>query len=557
MQNPREMESRFDELKRYVRLDAEDTRLLVALHPVAAPHFERIVRDFYERIREHEEAHAVFTGEDQIERLQRSLVKWLGRLLSGAYDDAYYEETAKIGRVHVRVGLPQRYLFTAMALIRVALEEIAERTLGDDAARTRSAVSRILDLELAIMVDSYRENREEQARRREELEARSLRSDLARTAHLYETAVDVSPSLVLGLDLAGCVRLFNHEAERVTGHPREDVIGTSFVDMLVPEDLRDTERLLLDALLAGPAKQESRESIVKTRAGKLREIRWHLSRIDPPKSAAGIASSSSDEIVLFAVGTDITEVNAASTKARRHEKLAAVGTLAAGLAHEIRNPLNGALLHVSFLQRALKTKKENTVAAADPDMTEAADVVADEIKRLARLVTEFLDFARPSVLAKKRVVVQALLARVVELTSHDAEAAAVTVSIDAPPHELVLSADPGKLEQVLLNVVQNAVEAIASRSSRTRGNVIVRARRLPRDVVLEIEDDGPGLPSADAPVFDAFFSTKPAGTGLGLAITHRIITDHGGTVDVESRPGRTCFRFSLPIDTDDHEKAEP
>jgi nitrogen-specific signal transduction histidine kinase len=73
-------------------------------------------------------------------------------------------------------------------------------------------------------------------------------------------------------------------------------------------------------------------------------------------------------------------------------------------------------------------------------------------------------------------------------------------------------------------------------------------------VVIEVEDDGPGLPSPDAPVFDAFFSTKPSGTGLGLAITHRIVTDHGGTVDVESRPGRTCFRLSIPIGKESDEK---
>src|SRR5688572_7943810 len=124
------METLFEELKRYVRLTPDDARLLMEFRPLAAPHFERITQDFYERIREHEEAHAVFTGEAQIARLQRSLVRWMERLLSGTYDDAYLEETAKIGRVHVKVGLPQRYMFTAMALIRVALTRIADEEAG-------------------------------------------------------------------------------------------------------------------------------------------------------------------------------------------------------------------------------------------------------------------------------------------------------------------------------------------------------------------------------------------------------------------------------------------
>ena len=105
-----------------------------------------------------------------------------------------------------------------------------------------------------------------------------------------------------------------------------------------------------------------------------------------------------------------------------------------------------------------------------------------------------------------------------------------------------MEVDRERLQQVLLNLMQNAVEALAR-----GGTVTVRARREPRHAVIDVEDDGPGLPSDSAPIFDAFFSTKPAGTGLGLAIVHRIVTDHGGTIDVESRPGRTQFRIRLPL----------
>ena len=82
------------------------------------------------------------------------------------------------------------------------------------------------------------------------------------------------------------------------------------------------------------------------------------------------------------------------------------------------------------------------------------------------------------------------------------------------------------------------------------GHVALRVRRLPRSVFFEVEDDGPGLPSADAPIFDPFYSTKPQGTGLGLAIVHRIVTDHAGDVVVESRPGRTVFRITLPLESE-------
>src|SRR5688572_24762344 len=103
----------FQEMKRYVRFTDNDARLLAELRPKATPHFERIAAEFYDRIREHEAVHDIFTGEEQIERLQRSLVRWMDRVVSGPYDEHYFEETAKIGRMHVRIGLPQRYMFMA------------------------------------------------------------------------------------------------------------------------------------------------------------------------------------------------------------------------------------------------------------------------------------------------------------------------------------------------------------------------------------------------------------------------------------------------------------
>jgi signal transduction histidine kinase len=120
----------------------------------------------------------------------------------------------------------------------------------------------------------------------------------------------------------------------------------------------------------------------------------------------------------------------------------------------------------------------------------------------------------------------------------------VTTTLDLPSRELEIVADGAKLEQVLLNLLLNAIEALAPSGA---GTVVLRARRLPRHVTIEVEDDGPGLPSPDAPIFDAFYSTKATGTGLGLAICHRIVTDHSGTISVDSRPGRTVFSVTLPI----------
>src|SRR5690349_15471512 len=100
----------FEEMKRYVRFDEGAGRLLQRFHVVASPHFPRIAGEFYDRIREHEAAHAVLIDEAQIARLQGSLVRWMDRVCAGPRDEAYFQETAKIARTHVRVGLPQRYV---------------------------------------------------------------------------------------------------------------------------------------------------------------------------------------------------------------------------------------------------------------------------------------------------------------------------------------------------------------------------------------------------------------------------------------------------------------
>lgn len=523
-------ESVFDEMKRYVRFSDEDARLLAELLPHAEPHFERIAAEFYERAREHEDAHKVFTGEPQVDRLKRSLVLWMRRVLAGPHDQAYFRETCKIGRIHVRVGLPQHYMFTAMALIRVAFEEIADACMGQKARPVRIAASKMLDLELGIMIDAYRDELQERLQRITALEREQADRALAKTEHRYMQAVELARVLIVGLDADARIRLFNREAERVTELKRDEVVGRTFVDALLPEVLAEEHGVLIEDAAQGRLSTEALESAVRTKSGKVREVKWQL---------AYVPVEADNEVVLFAIGADTTDQNALARRVRQSEKLAAVGTLAAGLAHEIRNPLNGAALHVTFLERGLKR-----AGSADDETLEAVKVVGEEIKRLSELVSEFLDFARPQKLQKRAVSIRALCERAAQIVAPDAARANVDVKLDLPVADLTLDLDPAKMEQVLLNLLKNAIEA---QEPVGFGTVTVRVRRQPRQEIIEIEDEGPGLADPHAPIFDPFFSTKPTGTGLGLAIVHRIVTDHEGAIDVHSHSGKTTFRITLPI----------
>jgi PAS domain S-box-containing protein len=536
----------FEELRQYVGFGAKDEALLAELRPLLAPGFRAVAEEFYDRTRDHEAAHAVFSGEEQIDRLKQSLTAWLERVFTGPYDRAYYERTSTIGHVHVKVGLPHRYMFTAMSVVRTRLAELA-RAAGAGPAHV-DALHKALDLELVVMVDRYFAEVLARAQRAERAE---LEAVLERTEHRYASAVEMADLLIVAVDKSGKVQLWNREAERVSGVARTEALGASLLDVLVPEEARPeldrafallrekagqnhdstAPRSIRGAEIVPPSALADEhavvDSVVRTPGGKSREVRWQLSYRP---------SREEDGIDVFAIGRDVTEERELAARARQNERLAAVGTLAAGLAHEIRNPLHGALLHVTFLERAMKR-----AGAVDPDAADALGVVKSEIQRLSNLTTDFLDFARPRPLDRVDVDLGKLCERVSMMVSGKAAEGHVTVRLDPARTPLVVSLDASKIEQVLLNLAQNGIEAMAPAG----GTLVMRIRRKPVDALIEVEDTGPGL-SADAPVFDPFYSTKPAGTGLGLAIAHSIVAAHGGTLDFESRPGKTVFRVTLP-----------
>lgn len=156
------METLFEELKRYVRFDIDDEAALHALHPVLESELVRIADVFYTRILSHEGARtALEGGESQVGRLKVTLVAWMDRLLKGPWDEAYFELRCRIGRVHVRIALPQHYMFGAMNVLRHEMGLVIERYYADhpgELSRARRALDRIVDLELAIMLHTYRED---------------------------------------------------------------------------------------------------------------------------------------------------------------------------------------------------------------------------------------------------------------------------------------------------------------------------------------------------------------------------------------------------------------
>jgi len=520
----------YSEVKRYVRFDEADEKRLAVVHGLVQPHFADVAESFYDRVREFEGAHSVLKGEEQIARLKSSMVSWLDRVLSGPYGKEHIALSARVGAVHVRVGLSHRYVVTGISFLRARLHHIIAAAEVTEPALLHGSVDKVLDLELAVMMESYCDH---YLGRIERINQLPVHEDEGPLSIGRRRAMEHAPALVIGLDDDGRVLVFNHAAERVTGFGADEARGQLFDELLLTGPGRSEFRTLLERIVlggrqsAGAAPAQTDLPIV-TRASQERVIRWQFSGSTTVDGGA----------LIVAVGTDVTEEKSQQEHARRTERLAAVGSLAAGLAHEIRNPLNGAQLHVTFIQRGLRR-----LGIQDEDTIEALEVVRQEITRLGGLVQEFLDFARPKALQREPTSLTEICTRVLQLSAPGAEAAQVTLRHDLPATDVVAPVDPGKIEQVLLNLLQNAIEA-SSHGAR----VTLTLRRLPRWAKLAVEDQGPGLTSKDAPIFDPFFSTKPQGTGLGLAIAHRIVTDHGGFIMVDSHPGHTVFEVRLPVD---------
>ena len=228
----------------------------------------------------------------------------------------------------------------------------------------------------------------------------------------------------------------------------------------------------------------------------------------------------------------------------QREKLAALGTLAAGVAHEIRNPLTAIKARLYTLRRAV----------AAPDAKDDVQAIAHELDRLERIVRDVLGYARPSDPRFGEIELSAWLQDLAAFIKRDLEAHQIALEVDAPA-PVAARVDADQLRQVVLNLVRNAEEALAGkpgsvRLALRRDRSMLRGR--PTEVaVLSVTDTGPGIPvEHHARLFDPFFTTKAAGTGLGLSIVARLVEQHGGEITFQSAPqAGTRFSVHLPLDT--------
>ena len=346
-------------------------------------------------------------------------------------------------------------------------------------------------------------------------------SDLERLEDLSESIIRSIDSGLMTLGDKGEILSFNQAAERITGHRFHNVRGRTYHTVFPGLDLAE----------APPRTSRHRPT-----------WNWNYTRSSGRKvhlelGLFSLRNWSGQDTRRLLVFQDKTRIKQMEEEVKRIEKLAVIGELAAGIAHEIRNPL-------ASISGSFQMLKEDLAEA--PDQLRLVNIISRELEHLNRVVNDFLMFARPRSGPSQTVQ----LARVVDETlsmfrQQDGITDRIEITSTVDP-QIQVRFDPHQLEQVLWNLLRNAAEAMPEGGRLT---VATREDSTPGEfAVLGVSDTGQGIQAEDlSHVYDPFFTTKASGTGLGLSIVLRILEDAGGRIEIESQPGAgTTFSLHLP-----------
>ena len=341
----------------------------------------------------------------------------------------------------------------------------------------------------------------------------------------FRTLFRAAPDAVLTvLHATGRIREANDAVREVFGLEPHQIIGRTLLELLLPVDRPTMEGALTAAFAGTPARVEVQVALP---GGATRVVALAASRLpeaDPPS--------------VLLIGRDMTQERELRVRLMESDRLAAVGELVAGVAHEVNNPLSSISAFAQLLLR------ESTLSASQ---RESIDVIRTETTRASQVVKDLLAFARRSEPQRAPLDVNGVVARTVRMRQYQFAEASVRVETDLAEELPSVMGDARQLQQVCLNLLTNAVQAMSPRGG---GDLRVRSYAVAGDVRLEVSDSGMGIsPDTRAHIFEPFFTTKKEGegTGLGLSVSYGIIAAHGGTIEViETGTTGTVFRVTLP-----------
>jgi two-component system, LuxR family, sensor kinase FixL len=353
-------------------------------------------------------------------------------------------------------------------------------------------------------------------------------SGLDEKSIILQGAIENTNEGFVTIDERHRVIVFNKAAEKIFGYTRREVLGKDLKLILGPECTQ------------GHKKAVAR--FIETKKPKLigHSTEFFATKKNGERFPLSISFSVSEiEGKFFFTGIirDLTETKALQEQIARSEQLAALGRLVAEITHEIKNPL----VMIGGFARQLSRNAQDEKSQAK------LKIISDEVQRLENLLQELREVYRPPDLSFQFININTLLTEIFSLSKEDCESGNITIHLETGQDPLWVQGDPGKLKQVFLNLVKNAMEAMEK-----GGNLIIHSKQIGNQVEISITDNGPGIQDKDRErLFTPFFTTKRRGTGLGLSVSKKIIDNHpGGTLGLDSEEGKgTIVKITLPLTT--------
>jgi two-component system, NtrC family, nitrogen regulation sensor histidine kinase GlnL len=351
----------------------------------------------------------------------------------------------------------------------------------------------------------------------------------------YANVIDSVGDGVIVLDQEGRVTLLNPAAEELAGTSSRLSLGVPFTQLFKD----DTALLEMAVKTAATGMTVSdHENIVLKRGGRL---------VPVSVTTSPLLLADGERAGTIIILRDLTNVRELEEAVRQADRLSTLGTLAAGLAHEIKNPLGGIKGAAQLLEMEL---------SQDHELRECTRVVLKEVQRVNRIVEELLELASPRKLELSPVNLHKVLGDIILLQKRSTDGKEISFHQQFDPSIPPILADEGLITQLLLNLIKNAVEAVGDNGLiRVTSRVVAeysmtqKGERRSRMVAVEVHDDGPGIAREQLEqLFTPFYTTKSKGTGLGLAICQKIVAEHRGMIKVESEKGKgTTFTVMLPL----------
>jgi PAS domain S-box-containing protein len=366
---------------------------------------------------------------------------------------------------------------------------------------------------------------------------------------IHAAVVDSALDCIIVIDADGRVVEFNPAAAATFGYGREQAIGKTVAELIVPPEMRESHTQGLKRFRAdGPASVLGRRVELEAQRADGSRIPIELAITAVGKGASALFTAHLRD--LRPAREARAEIERQKEALYQSEKLAALGSLLAGVAHELNNPLAIVLGQALMLREAAQERAE--LDRQFESFAERGAKIEAAANRCARIVKTFLAMARQREAERGEVRIPDLIERVLDLLSYGLRTAGIEVSTDIPDTLPTILADSDQLHQVLLNLVMNAKQALEGEPAPRRVSIVVRADREAAKLDIRICDNGPGVPEAiRTRIFEPFFTTKPqgVGTGIGLAVSRGLIEAHGGALILEPpRPDEgASFVIRLPI----------